>query len=58
MKTSVAPQSHTYCAVPTRYTVTRTTSGLPRSVEWYLDNRTWVGRVSDGCYRGERLGAQ
>jgi len=33
-------------------------SGLSRTVDWYLDNRTWVGRVSDGSYRGERLGAQ
>ncbi len=32
------------------------TSGLRRTVQWYLDNSTWVGRVTSGSYRRERLG--
>jgi dTDP-glucose 4,6-dehydratase len=31
-------------------------SGLERTVRWYLDNETWVERVSSGKYRRERLG--
>jgi len=31
-------------------------SGLRRTVRWYLDNATWVSRVTSGAYRGERLG--
>ena len=31
-------------------------SGLERTVRWYLQNRTWVDRVTSGEYRGERLG--
>jgi dTDP-glucose 4,6-dehydratase len=31
-------------------------SGLERTVRWYLENRTWVERVTSGKYRGERLG--
>jgi len=31
-------------------------SGLERTVRWYLENRTWVERVTSGEYRGERLG--
>jgi dTDP-glucose 4,6-dehydratase len=31
-------------------------TGLRRTVEWYLDNRTWWERVRSGIYRGERLG--
>jgi dTDP-glucose 4,6-dehydratase len=31
-------------------------SGLERTVRWYLDNPTWVERVSTGKYRRERLG--
>jgi dTDP-glucose 4,6-dehydratase len=31
-------------------------SGLRRTVEWYLANRTWWERVLSGAYRGERLG--
>jgi dTDP-glucose 4,6-dehydratase len=30
--------------------------GLARTVDWYLTNRTWVGRAQSGRYRGERLG--
>ncbi|MFN9730498.1 MAG: dTDP-glucose 4,6-dehydratase [Pseudomonadota bacterium] len=32
-------------------------SGIARTVDWYLANQEWVGRVMDGSYRGERLGA-
>lgn len=31
-------------------------SGLARTVRWYLDNPGWVGRVTSGRYRRERLG--
>ena len=31
-------------------------SGLLRTVEWYVKNRTWVERVTSGKYRRERLG--
>ncbi|HEY2396279.1 MAG TPA: dTDP-glucose 4,6-dehydratase [Rudaea sp.] len=31
-------------------------SGIARTVDWYLDNQAWCGRVLDGSYRGERLG--
>lgn len=33
-------------------------SGLQRTVDWYLEHRTWVERVLDGSYRGERLGVE
>jgi dTDP-glucose 4,6-dehydratase len=33
-------------------------SGLSRTVQWYLDNPEWVRRVTDGSYRGERLGSE
>ncbi|HRG15030.1 MAG TPA: dTDP-glucose 4,6-dehydratase [Pseudomonadota bacterium] len=32
-------------------------SGIARTVDWYLANQPWCGRVLDGSYRGERLGA-
>jgi len=32
-------------------------SGLARTVRWHLDNQEWCRRVTDGSYRGERLGA-
>ena len=32
------------------------TSGLRRTVEWYLANTEWSARVTSGAYRGERLG--
>ena len=32
------------------------TSGMTRTVDWYLDNDAWCQRVLDGSYRGERLG--
>ena len=31
-------------------------SGMRRTVQWYLDNSQWVARVSSGAYRRERLG--
>jgi dTDP-glucose 4,6-dehydratase len=31
-------------------------TGLRKTVQWYLDNRTWWERVRSGTYRGERLG--
>jgi dTDP-glucose 4,6-dehydratase len=31
-------------------------SGLRRTIEWYLANRSWWERIRSGVYRGERLG--
>lgn len=31
-------------------------SGIARTIDWYLANRAWAGRVLDGSYRMERLG--
>ncbi|WP_265555869.1 dTDP-glucose 4,6-dehydratase [Serratia grimesii] len=31
-------------------------SGIRKTVEWYLANEAWWGRVKDGSYAGERLG--
>jgi len=31
-------------------------TGLLKTVEWYLENESWVERVLSGEYRGERLG--
>ena len=31
-------------------------SGLRRTVAWYLDHADWCARVTDGSYRGQRLG--
>ena len=31
-------------------------SGLAKTVDWYLSNPTWIERVRDGSYQGERLG--
>ena len=30
--------------------------GMARTVDWYLANGGWVGRVLDGSYRMERMG--
>ena len=30
--------------------------GIAGTVDWYLDNQDWVGRVLDGSYRLERIG--
>jgi len=32
-------------------------SGLRNTLSWYLDNQDWTQRVTDGSYRGERLGS-
>ena len=32
------------------------TSGLRKTVQWYLDHEDWIGAIEDGSYRGERLG--
>jgi len=32
-------------------------TGVRRTLRWYLDNRQWVQRVTDGSYRGQRLGS-
>lgn len=32
-------------------------SGLRKTVQWYLNNLDWCGRVQDGSYQGQRLGA-
>ena len=31
-------------------------TGLRKTVEWYLSNRSWWQRIRSGVYRGERLG--
>ena len=31
-------------------------TGIRKTIQWYLDNREWVQRVSSGDYQGERLG--
>jgi len=33
-------------------------SGLRKTVQWYLGNREWWGRVLSGAYRLERIGGQ
>tara|TARA_B100000745_G_scaffold160725_1_gene105144 strand:+ start:90 stop:1169 length:1080 start_codon:yes stop_codon:yes gene_type:complete len=32
------------------------TTGIKKTVHWYLDNDIWCDRVKDGTYQGERLG--
>lgn len=32
------------------------TTGLKKTIRWYLDNKWWWERVRNGSYRGERLG--
>ncbi len=32
------------------------TSGLRKTVQWYLDHEAWSRKIEDGSYRGERLG--
>ncbi|MDX5976699.1 dTDP-glucose 4,6-dehydratase [Vreelandella alkaliphila] len=32
-------------------------TGLRKTVEWYLVNKTWWKRVQDGSYQGQRLGS-
>jgi len=31
-------------------------TGLKRTLDWYLNNQEWSRRVTDGSYRGQRLG--
>ncbi|CAI8327751.1 MAG: dTDP-glucose 4,6-dehydratase 2 [Porticoccaceae bacterium UBA1117] len=31
-------------------------TGIRKTVEWYLNNKSWWRRVLDGSYQGERLG--
>ena len=33
-------------------------SGIRRTIEWYLGNRRWCDRISNGVYRRERLGLE
>ena len=33
-------------------------SGLRKTVEWYLANTEWIEAIEDGRYQGERLGVQ
>ncbi|MEZ6122099.1 MAG: dTDP-glucose 4,6-dehydratase [Planctomycetaceae bacterium] len=30
--------------------------GIEQTVQWYLDNPTWVNRIHSGAYQGQRLG--
>jgi len=32
------------------------TTGIKKTIQWYLDNKTWSRHVQDGTYQGERLG--
>ncbi|HBY0000134.1 TPA: NAD-dependent epimerase/dehydratase family protein, partial [Klebsiella variicola] len=34
------------------------TSGMRKTVAWYLANESWWRQVQDGSYQGERLGLQ
>jgi dTDP-glucose 4,6-dehydratase len=34
------------------------TSGLRKTVQWYLENQDWCARVQDGTYKRERLGLE
>ncbi|MDR8341200.1 dTDP-glucose 4,6-dehydratase, partial [Acinetobacter baumannii] len=34
------------------------TSGMRKTVAWYLSNEAWWRQVQDGSYQGERLGLQ
>ena len=31
-------------------------TGIKKTIEWYLENTDWCDRVKDGSYQGERLG--
>lgn len=31
-------------------------TGIRKTVQWYLENKTWCEHVKDGSYQGERLG--
>jgi dTDP-glucose 4,6-dehydratase len=32
------------------------TTGIRKTVRWYLTHREWIDRIASGAYRGERLG--
>jgi dTDP-glucose 4,6-dehydratase len=32
--------------------------GLALTIDWYLANEAWVGKILDGSYRLERIGTQ
>ncbi len=32
------------------------TTGIYKTIKWYLNNKTWCRRVKDGSYQGQRLG--
>ena len=32
------------------------TTGIKKTVKWYLKNKVWCDRVEDGSYKGQRLG--
>jgi len=32
--------------------------GLAHTIDWYLENAAWVGKILDGSYRLERIGVQ
>ena len=31
-------------------------TGIKKTIQWYLDNKTWCKHVQDGSYQRERLG--
>ena len=31
-------------------------TGIKKTIQWYLDNKTWCKHVQDGSYKRERLG--
>jgi dTDP-glucose 4,6-dehydratase len=31
-------------------------TGIKKTVQWYLDNKTWCKNVQDGSYKRDRLG--
>jgi len=31
-------------------------TGIKKTIQWYLGNKTWCEHVQDGSYQGERLG--
>ena len=31
-------------------------TGIKKTIEWYLKNTVWCDRITNGSYKGERLG--
>ena len=31
-------------------------TGIKKTIEWYIKNKTWCDRIKDGSYQGQRLG--